>query len=246
MSARRGVFALDRGVFEHEVFKTKKPLSKLEAWIWLLGDAAWKGRSRIIDGKKIELKRGQISHSIRFLATAWRWSKTKVERFLETLKNEDMIGTETGTGLTVITIKNYNKYQKVSLPKRDTNETKIGTEPGQQRDKLEDKEKSIESTNGAPRAEGPLEADQPSKVLTFPAQNLKQQLFERARGMFDGDGGRIAGQLLKATKDDINVARAALETAASKVDPKGYIYAVIRNHGRDSSGNDERARGRAW
>ncbi|MBX2989478.1 MAG: hypothetical protein KF802_16435 [Bdellovibrionaceae bacterium] len=87
------------------------------------------------------LERGQLTHSLRFLAEKWGWEKDAVARFLRQLKTETMIETQTATGQSVITICNYNQYQKVSLPKRDSNATDTATATRQQRDK----EESIES-----------------------------------------------------------------------------------------------------
>jgi hypothetical protein len=71
------------------------------------------------------------------MGKAWGWPKSTVDRFIDVLKKRDMIETDTGTGILVITICNYDRYQRVSLPagqKRDTD----GTAAGQQRDKRED------------------------------------------------------------------------------------------------------------
>jgi hypothetical protein len=51
--SERGVFAVDRGVFDHPKFSDDKPLTKLEAWLWLLSVAAWKPISRHISGRTI-------------------------------------------------------------------------------------------------------------------------------------------------------------------------------------------------
>lgn len=138
--SERGVFAVDRGIWDHPVLQSKDPFSRREAWLWLLSEATWKERSLYREGRRIVVNRGQLAHSIRFIAEAWGWPKSNVARFLEALKTDTMIGTEIGTGLTIITICNYDEYQKVSLPKRDSSGTENGTQTGQQRDKLECKE----------------------------------------------------------------------------------------------------------
>lgn len=138
--SERGVFAVDRGIFDHPLFNCKEPLSRREAWLWLLAEAEWKPTKRRVSGVTVELQRGQLAHSVRFIAEAWGWSKSAVDRFLGRLKTEAMIGTESGTGSLVITICKYNDYQKVSLPKRDNNEPATGTAAGQQRDRLENSE----------------------------------------------------------------------------------------------------------
>lgn len=155
--SERGVFAVDRGIFDHPVLNSREPFSRREAWLWLLSEAAWKPRSFRSQGKQIELKRGQLSHSVRFLADKWGWSKSAVGRFLDVLQTETMIEKESGTGQVVITICNYDQFQRVSLPTGTATGTQIGTEAGQQRDKEEDI-KGIESNSDS----GGLFADQPA------------------------------------------------------------------------------------
>ncbi|WP_420415268.1 hypothetical protein [Roseibium sp.] len=67
---------------------------------------------------------------MRGLAEIWGWKKTKVERFLEALALEENIGTDAGTGVTVITICNYERFQNAPKGKKTTK----GTEAGQKRD----------------------------------------------------------------------------------------------------------------
>jgi hypothetical protein len=137
--SERGVFAVDRGIFEHPAFQ-REPFTQREAWLWLVSEAAFKERSKRADGKVINLQRGQLCHSIRFMAEAWQWSKSRVDRFLTMLENRDMLRSETGTRTPIITICNYSEYQRVSLPERDKSGTTSGTRAGQERDKLESTE----------------------------------------------------------------------------------------------------------
>src|SRR5690242_8267379 len=94
--SERGVFAVDRGIWDHALFAAE-PFSEREAWIWLVSEAAYKPRSRRADGKVIVTERGQLCHAVRFMAEAWQWSKPRVDRFLDRLENQDMIRRERGT-----------------------------------------------------------------------------------------------------------------------------------------------------
>lgn len=145
--SEKGVFAVDRGIWDHDVFE-EVPFTQREAWIWLVGEAAFKERRRNIGGKVIELKRGQLAASVRFMASRWKWGKSSVDRFLTKLRAETMIGTDAGTGILVITICNYDEYQRVALPSGTDNGTEGGTAAGQQRDKRENI-KNIEEVNCA-------------------------------------------------------------------------------------------------
>jgi hypothetical protein len=135
--SERGVFAVDRGIFNHPVF-ADEPLTEREAWQWLIAEAAWRERAKRVGSVVVKLKRGQLAASVRFMAEAWGWSKSRVGRFLDRLKIETMVSTDNGTGVLVITICNYDKYQRVSLPTGTESGTQTGTAAGQQRDKLED------------------------------------------------------------------------------------------------------------
>lgn len=55
-----GVFAVDRGVFDHPILsEPNRAYSRREAWLWLLAEAAWKPRKVGRIGATIELERGQ-------------------------------------------------------------------------------------------------------------------------------------------------------------------------------------------
>ncbi|XWN29720.1 MAG: hypothetical protein ROR55_19780 [Devosia sp.] len=105
-----GWIAIQRGIFNHSILGGHQ-LCPTAAFVWLVEKAAYKPYQRDIMGKLVTLKRGQLTISIRALMKAWKWKKGAVERWIKTLKNEDMIRTEAGTGQMVITICNYDKYQ---------------------------------------------------------------------------------------------------------------------------------------
>lgn len=117
--SERGVFAVDRGVFDHPMFDTPDPFTPREAWLWLISEAAWKPRRRRIGKALVELRRGQVGVTVRFLAAAWKWHRARVERYLARLRGDAMIETHAKTGITVITLCNYGRYQRVSLPNDD-------------------------------------------------------------------------------------------------------------------------------
>lgn len=137
--SERGVFAMDRGWFDHPSFK-KEPFTEREAWAWLIAEASYRPRTRRVGTIVVSLERGQLAASIRFMAQKFDWHRSRVERFLVRLKNDAMIETQNETGVLAITICNYTKYQRVSLP----TETPIGIETEtatrQHRDKREDTE----------------------------------------------------------------------------------------------------------
>jgi len=149
--SERGVFAVDRGIWDHPIFQSREPFSRREAWLWLISSATWKAKSVFVDRKRVQLKRGQLAFSIRFLAEQWGWSKSSVGRFLDLLKSDTMIEAQAGQSITIITICKYDEYQKVSLPSRDNDRDESGTQAGQSRDKEESREDKEEDDAVTPR-----------------------------------------------------------------------------------------------
>lgn len=104
-----GVFAVDRGIFDHTFF-APEPFTEREAWLWMISAAAWK-TTRVRAGcKMVWLVRGQLMFSERFLAERWQWSKSTVRRFIHRLESEAMVATLSDHHSTLVIICNYEKY----------------------------------------------------------------------------------------------------------------------------------------
>ena len=168
-----GFFLLHRGWRENPIFRGE--FSRADAWVWLIENACWKPSRTRIKGETIELERGELSFSIRFLAESWGWSKSRVDRFLSDLRDEGMIETRSkngtvkrhkaGQGQSIISIVNYRKYQDndhedagQQKPKQRDNS---GTTAGQQRDKEEqgNKETRLFVEANASTAQKPIEEE---------------------------------------------------------------------------------------
>lgn len=173
--ATRGYIKVDRAALDHPLFK-RAEYSEFEAWIWLLAEAAWRPEQRRAGDYLVSVDRGQLVASVRFLASAWSWDRNRVERFVKRLKNQDMIETQTETGISIITICNYNKYQgdeeEIETPlRRDARQMRDTSETGarQMRDNKKEtnkpsneeaKKESIEiADTGNPPAREPLTDD---------------------------------------------------------------------------------------
>ncbi|NEV75518.1 hypothetical protein DYI24_00280 [Rhodopseudomonas sp. BR0C11] len=108
--SERGYIRFYRSIFTHPAFR-KEAFTEREAWVWLCAKAAWKPVRQRAGDHVVDLDRGEVVGAVRYLAAEWQWTRGKVERFISRLKNEEMIETRTGTGVTVITIRNYSDYQ---------------------------------------------------------------------------------------------------------------------------------------
>lgn len=105
-----GVFAVDRAIFDHPMF-APEPYTEREAWIWMCGAAAYKP-TRVRCGRSVVvLERGQLSFSNRFLAAKWKWSESRVRRFLKRIESDAAVTLKTTRETTQITICNYDKHQ---------------------------------------------------------------------------------------------------------------------------------------
>jgi hypothetical protein len=187
--SERGVFAIDRSAWEHDFLADDQPFSRREAWFWLVSEAAWKPHRRRIAGKVIELDRGQYVGSLRFIASKWHWSEPRVRRFLSGLISEGMVDAKADAGVTVITICNYDKYQRVSLPTDAKPESDDDAEATQERRKVEDKEnKEITPTSlrsvgerakrgtRLPDAWEPTPPDHATSLMLVGAERLRVEL----------------------------------------------------------------------
>jgi len=212
-----GVFAVSRDVFDHPIF-AQQPFTEREAWIWLVAEAAWKPITARVGKAVVSLQRGQLAHSVRFMADKWQWSKSRVDRFLARLKNEAMIGTDTGQGINIITVCNYDEYQKVSLPKKVDSGTVVGTAAGQQRDR----EESTENTE--------------EKKESLRGASPEAALFAFGREVLGKSAGGLVTRLRKASDFDDGQVMGLLTEAKGKDNPVEWINGVLKRHKAESYG----------
>jgi len=154
-----GFFLLHRGWRSNAVFQDE-PCTEREAWVWIIEETAYQDRRLRIGKVMVSVQRGQLAVSTRFLSEAWGWHHSKVRRFLNRLENERMIDTHTDTGVTLITVCNYEKYQAPDF----TSDTDVGTAPTQQRHSSDTKQKKENKENKGDGSDLSVEApDQPSE-----------------------------------------------------------------------------------
>lgn len=134
MSARsRGFFVLSRGWRECPVLQDHRPMTRAEAWAWIIERTAFTETAfRTPAGKIVPVARGQLSTSYDQLASAWRWTKSEAEKFLHKLAAHDMLRIGKAGGQSLLTIVNYDRHQVRAESDR------FGTESGRDRDPARD------------------------------------------------------------------------------------------------------------
>ena len=105
-----GYIKLYKKIFKNPIFKDE-PMSEREAWIWLLCNAVYRKVRGRYGNFVITLQRGQLVGGSEYLSDIFQWNSSRVRRFVKRLQKDDMIGTQTDEGITVITISNYSEYQ---------------------------------------------------------------------------------------------------------------------------------------
>lgn len=111
----QGWIKLYRKIRDSKLWKRPRRYSWAEAWIDLLMAAAHADHQVIRDYGTMTVKRGQVLTSQLALAKRWRWHRESVMKFLRFQNTDSAIDIETSnktsTGYTLITIRNYEKYQ---------------------------------------------------------------------------------------------------------------------------------------
>jgi hypothetical protein len=106
-----GWISLHRQIIDNEFYFAER-FTKMQAWIDLLLLANHKPTTVFIRGNQIKLTEGQLCYSQLTLSKRWKWNRRTVDNFLSTLQNRNMIH-HTKTHLTtIITIVQWNEFQK--------------------------------------------------------------------------------------------------------------------------------------
>ena len=124
-----GYLRAQRDRFDHPLFRGQK-FCRGYAWDWMGAQAVFADTQIDQGGRIVTLRRGQFSHSVRYMADAWGWGKHAVENFLRRLSAEGMIAVDSSGAQTVITIVNYDRYQIGANSRPFDGSSKTGTPDG--------------------------------------------------------------------------------------------------------------------
>jgi len=103
---------LYRKLAESDLWLREK-FTRGQAWIDLLLLARWKAGYVRVRGIRVDLEPGQLAWSEVELAKRWQWDRKKVRKFLQELENEEQqIEQQKNNVTTIISIRNWGKYQE--------------------------------------------------------------------------------------------------------------------------------------
>lgn len=152
----RGWYRMYRGWQDHPVFGNE-PFSKREVWEWLIATAVFShdGKLTVLAGSQVLIMRGQLTYSYRFMAEAWGWDDSKVDRYLKKLQRSGMIEINTEMGQSIITICNYETYQSDGNSTETVNEMPPRERQGKSgaNNKKDNKDKNVLTGSSALRAD---------------------------------------------------------------------------------------------
>lgn len=105
---------------------TSEPFTRGQAWVDLIIIANHKRTFFYKRNVKVVVERGQVGRSEVELADRWKWSRTKLRKFLNDLEKEQQIIQHKSTVTQILTIIKYEEYQQKEqqdIQQQDSSET---------------------------------------------------------------------------------------------------------------------------
>lgn len=106
-----GYIRLYRSLIDCATFRN---VPEAMAFAWMILRASWREDTVRYKGRQITLERGDLAISTRDFAAEWEWSEAKVRRYLTRLSTDAMIDARSDAGVNIITICNYDEFQKIT------------------------------------------------------------------------------------------------------------------------------------
>jgi hypothetical protein len=142
---------LNRKLFDHFLWKENRKYSRAEAWIDLIQLMSYtknpKERQKLINGVWVKWDRGQYPVSYSFLSQRWDWSVHKVRIFIELLKSEKQVSTQTTNITTILTLCNYDFYNPMSQAEEQAEGMSDGKQTAGSKERKESEEGKTKKEN---------------------------------------------------------------------------------------------------
>ena len=116
-----GFIILPRDIFTDKSFKKGKA-NETFAFIDLIQLAEYKDVTINIKGQSVNLRRGELSTSVRILADRWGWSVNAVSNALHTLERYGKVIRRKSNLTSIISIVNYDQYQPIANAESNADE----------------------------------------------------------------------------------------------------------------------------
>lgn len=105
-----GWIKIHRKIFENPFYFSEK-FTRCQAWFDLLLLANFNDGFFYKRGIKVVVSRGQVGYDLDSLGLRWKWSRGKVDRFINELEKEKQVIRQKTNVTTLISIINYELYQ---------------------------------------------------------------------------------------------------------------------------------------
>ncbi len=148
-----GYVLLHRKLFSNRLWLSEK-FTRAQAWVDLFANANHADGVFFVRGNEVRVKRGQLGWSIENMAQRWRWNRKTVMRFLSGLEQGHQIGQQRTHLTTIITIVNYDKYQKAGTTERTSKGTPEWTPEGTQTKNVKEELKNDKEEHMSATADG--------------------------------------------------------------------------------------------
>jgi DNA-binding transcriptional MocR family regulator len=157
----------------------------------------------MIKGQVLNINRGQQARSELTLSKEWKWSRNKVRRFLETLKKQGMIESETGHLTSIITICNYSSFQSDDTAGDTTHETPSGTPDGHLtgHSKEGKKEKNVKKTTSRFAPPSQIEVE---NYFREKGSSLPNQQAVKFMSHYQSNGWKVGKNKMKCWKSAVS------------------------------------------
>ena len=149
MKAPSGFVVIGRPMLTHVAFRNE---GEAMCFAWMIVRAAWQPVRVHYKGRPIYLKRGELALSLRDAARHLERSIGWIQRLLNRFRIESLIDTRTDSGVLVITICNYSKYQ--DRPSKTDSPTDSPTDSKLSQSRFTEQQREQESPPIVPPLEG--------------------------------------------------------------------------------------------
>ena len=193
-----GWITLQRKLLDNPIWVCE-PFTRGQAWVDLIFLANYEFSFFYKRGVKIEVQIGQVARSEVELADRWKWSRTKVRKFLNDLEKEQQLIQQKTNVTQILTLVNYEMYQKKEQQtgqQKDSRKTAKEQQKNTLKEIKEDKEikEEYKENISAEKSEKDLEFDRFNKWINenIPElRKIKNQMtmdeYSRIRNKYSGD-----------------------------------------------------------